>query len=95
MTLRCPLALACILSTGLSAQAPPVQVRFEPESAKFEQAAAEYDALWKAEGGRIVDEMERIAGLTFAEREIRAVVFEGVSMTPEEQAARFKSLPGQ
>ena len=75
-----PLALlACILSTGLSAQAPRVQIRFEPESAQFEQAAAEYDALWKAEGSRIVDAMERVGGLPFEEREIRAVVFEGVS----------------
>src|SRR5262245_41687072 len=80
MTLRLPLALlACILSTGLSAQAPRVQIRFEPESAQFDKAAAEYDALWKAEGSRIIDAMERVAGLPFEEREIRSVVFEGVS----------------
>lgn len=71
--------LACILLTGLSAQAPRVQIRFEPESAQFEQAAAEYDAVWKAEGPRIVDAMERVTGLPFEEREIRAIVFEGVS----------------
>jgi hypothetical protein len=80
MTPRLLVALAaCIFWTGLSAQTPRVQIRFEPESPRFDQAAAEYDVLWKAEGSRIIDAMERVAGLPFEEREIRAVVFEGVS----------------
>ena len=64
---------------GPTTQPAPVQIRFEPESPAFERATAEYDALWKAEGSRIVEAMERVSGLPFAERDIRGIVFEGVS----------------
>ena len=62
-----------------TSQSSGVQIRFEPESPAFERATAEYDALWKSEGSRIVEAMERVAGLPFAERDIRAIVFEGAS----------------
>ena len=69
------------LPSATSSQAARVQIRFEPETPTpaFERATAEYDALWKAEGSRIVDAMERVTGLAFEERDIRAVVFEGAS----------------
>ena len=56
-------------------------MHFEPQAPTeaFINAAAEYDALWKAEGERMLDAMERISGITFAERDIKAVVFEGPS----------------
>ena len=71
--------LAPVLLTA--AQGPRVAMRFEPQSPTkaFINAAAEYDALWKAEGERMLDAMERITGITFTERDIKAVIFEGPS----------------
>jgi hypothetical protein len=62
-------------------QAPRVSILFEPETETraFIQAAADYAALWKAEGARMLEVMERVTGVTFEEREIKAVVFEGAS----------------
>jgi hypothetical protein len=64
-------------------QGPRVAMHFEPQSptAAFIKAAAEYDALWKAEGERMLDAMERITGVTFAERDIKAVIFESASFS--------------
>jgi hypothetical protein len=73
----------CLLDAGASAQdrTPRVAIRFEPESPTeaFQTATAEYDALWKAEGERMIGAMERVSGVTFVERSINAVVFEGPS----------------
>jgi hypothetical protein len=62
-------------------QGPRVAMHFEPQSPKeaFIKAAAEYDALWKTEGERMLDAMERISGITFTERDIKAVIFESAS----------------
>ena len=56
---------------------------FEPESATeaFIRASAEYDAIWKAEGTRTIEAMERVTGITFEERHIKAIVYEGVSFS--------------
>jgi hypothetical protein len=64
-------------------QIAKVAIHFEPQSSTeaFVNATAEYDALWKAEGARMVAAMERIAGLPFEEREIKAVIYEGVSFS--------------
>jgi hypothetical protein len=64
-------------------QTPRVAIHFEPQSPTeaFIKATAEYDALWKAEGARMVAAMERISGLPFEEREIKAVIYEGVSFS--------------
>lgn len=71
--------LAPVLLTA--AQRPRVAMHFEPQAPTkaFVTAAAEYDALWKAEGERMLDAMERITGITFEERDIKAVIFEGPS----------------
>ncbi len=62
-------------------QAPRVTIQFEPQTPTeaFVNAAAEYDAIWKAESARIVEAMERITGARFEEREIKAVVYEGTT----------------
>jgi hypothetical protein len=67
------------LESAPTSQPSGVQIRFEPESPAFERATTEYGALWQVEGSRIVEAMERVSGLPFEEREIRAIVFEGVS----------------
>jgi len=81
------ITLAMLWNSAASAtdqvQERRVAIRFEPESPTdaFVKAAAEYDAVWKTEGDRIVEAMERITGLRFEEREIKAVVYEGVSFS--------------
>jgi hypothetical protein len=64
---------------GVAPQHSRVSVRFSPESARFDEAAKQYQAIWDVDGERIVETMERVSGLTFTETEIQAVVFEGVS----------------
>jgi hypothetical protein len=70
-------------SVATQGQTARVAIHFEPQSPTeaFIKAAAEYDALWKAEGARMVEAMERITGLPFEEREIKAVIYEGVSFS--------------
>ena len=72
------MTVAVVSSQG---QAPRAAIHFEPQSPTeaFIAATTEYDTLWKAEGARMMEAMERITGLRFEEREIKAVVFEGTS----------------
>jgi hypothetical protein len=56
-----------------------VKINFSPEAEQFAAATKEYEALWQAEGDKIVKAMETVSGLKFAETEIGAIVFEGVS----------------
>jgi hypothetical protein len=59
-------------------------VEFRAESDSFATARDQYEALWRAEGARIVEVMERVTGIRFdsppyADTLIGAVVFEGIS----------------
>jgi hypothetical protein len=56
-----------------------MKVIFSPESEKYAQATAEYQAIWNSEGKRITEAMERVSGVAFTEREVRAIIYEGVS----------------
>ncbi len=60
-----------------------VTLRFRPESDRLElvAAAGEYQDLWDADGDEIVACLERISGLRFAEAEIDALVYEGISQS--------------
>ena len=65
-------------------QASRVRIVFRAESDSFSRARDEYEALWRSEGGRIVEVMERVSGIRFdsppyADTLIGAIVFEGVS----------------
>jgi hypothetical protein len=86
----CVAAAACggRLSPATSAaSAPsssPVHLSFRAASDSFAAARDEYDAIWRAEGSRIVRVMEHVSGLRFdsppyADTLIAAIVFEGVS----------------
>jgi hypothetical protein len=70
-------------SVALEGQTVRVAIQFEPQSPTeaFVKAAAEYDALWKAEGARMVEAMERITGLKFEERKVKAIIYEGTSFS--------------
>ena len=72
-----------VVHSILPVQGLPVAIEFEPESATdaFIKASAEYDAIWKAEGTRAIQAMERVTGITFEERRIKAIVYEGVSFS--------------
>ena len=56
-------------------------IDFVPENSSLEliKATKEYQKIWKKEGKRIIGKMEAISGLNFGEKEIKAIVFEGVS----------------
>jgi hypothetical protein len=73
------LLLVLVLSNPSRAQDSTVNLMFEPESERFEQAAEEYRKLWSSEGKRIIEALESVSGLRFQEREVRAIVFEGPS----------------
>jgi hypothetical protein len=83
------LSMACAKATHPSLSGPPtmpspVRVAFRAQSDSFGPARDEYDAIWRAEGSRIIATMERISGLRFdsppyADTSIVAVIFEGVS----------------
>lgn len=62
-----------------SAQDSKVKVSFSSESEKYAKATTEYEAIWSSEGKRIIETMERVSGVEFSEREVRAIVYEGVS----------------
>jgi hypothetical protein len=68
-----------VLTVSLSSKAQHVKIRFSPDSEPLAAAAKEYQALWRAEGDKIVKAMEQVSGLKFKESEIEAGVFEGVS----------------
>jgi hypothetical protein len=72
-------AVALLLGVAASVAGEVVTIRFAPESAPFAEAAREYQGLWAAEGDRIIEALQDVTGLKFLEREIRVVVYEGVS----------------
>jgi len=72
------------VQSGAPRTQSPVNVAFRAQSDSFAVARGEYEALWRAEGRRIIAAMERVSGLRFdsppyADTAIVAVVFEGVS----------------
>jgi hypothetical protein len=67
------------LLTQVASTGTRVEMEFMPESPKFEAAAATYTDIWHKEGPRMVEVMEKVSGIRFAERRVRAIVYEGVS----------------
>lgn len=52
---------------------------FTAQDDTFTAAAEAYHRVWSDEGSAIVGAWQRVTGLTFVQREITAVVYEGVS----------------
>lgn len=67
------------LAILLGAAVPPVS--FAPVGPGFAPASDEYRRLWETDGARIVAAMERVAGLSFPDSPIAAIVSEGRPMT--------------
>ena len=62
-----------------AAQEQRVRLVFEPATPADRAAVAEYEAIWKADGARIVNALETRSGLRFEEFEIGVVVVEEAS----------------
>jgi hypothetical protein len=56
-----------------------VNMTFIPQDQTFAAAAEAYRRLWLDDGSKIVEAMERGTGLTFLEKDVKAVIFEGPS----------------
>ena len=56
-----------------------VSMTFTPQDQTFADAAEAYRRVWVEEGTKIIDAMERGTGLTYLEKQVNAVIFEGVS----------------
>jgi hypothetical protein len=71
-------AAPCGSCVGLFA-AGSVNMTFTPQEQQFAEAAEAYRRLWVDEGSKIIEAMERVSGLTFREKDVKAVIFEGPS----------------
>lgn len=67
------------LFTQAAPSGTPVEMEFVPESPTFDAAATIYTDIWRKDGARMVEVMEKISGIRFADRRVRAIVLEGVS----------------
>jgi hypothetical protein len=56
-----------------------VSMTFTPQDQTFAEAAEAYRRLWVDEGSKIIEAMERGTGLTYLEKHVNAVIFEGTS----------------
>jgi hypothetical protein len=61
------------------AQTSTVTLSFSPESEKFAEATKTYQAIWDAEGKRIVQAMEEVSGVKFGQEDVKVIVYEGIS----------------
>ena len=71
--------LLVLLTISAFAQQSTLNLTFSPESEKYEQATAEYQAIWSTDGKKIIEAMESVSGLKFTDKDVRVVVYEGVS----------------
>lgn len=63
----------------LTAQESALKMSFTPESEKYTEATKQYQEIWKAEGGKMIEAIESVTGLRFVETDISVIVFEGAS----------------
>lgn len=75
------LAASFLMGCVSARPAPRVRLVFEAATQKDEAAAAEYRAIWTAEGRRILEALEGRSGLRFEEPEVRVVVVEAMSFS--------------
>ncbi|MBI3572501.1 hypothetical protein HY091_03155 [Candidatus Kaiserbacteria bacterium] len=56
-------------------------IRFLPESdlKDYQKPCKEFETIWRADGDKIVSQLQSVTGLAFREREINAAVFSGPS----------------
>jgi proline iminopeptidase len=71
--------LLVLLTISAFAQQPTLNLTFSPESEKYEQATADYQVIWTTDSKKIIEAMESVSGLRFTEKDVRVIVYEGVS----------------
>lgn len=72
--------IVCLVAVSHpTAQDRHVTLAFNPENARFAEAAEEYRGIWANDGERMIDALQRVSGLKFPETKIQAVIFEGPS----------------
>lgn len=56
-------------------------INFHPDGndPRFVSAAKEYEGIWREDGDRIVSAIESVSGLSFRERSVDALVYDGIS----------------
>ena len=71
-----------------------MQINFYPESDNldFEKAANEYKEIWKQEGQRITEVIEKISELKFKEKDINALIYGDISYSSPLQLQAAISL---
>jgi hypothetical protein len=79
------LVIALVAVPTCLAQQTGLSISFTPEQEKFAGAAKEYQDIWRAEGSRIIEAMESVSGMKTVEKEIKAIVYEGVSFSGFEE----------
>jgi len=73
-------ALVTLLQASPALASPP-PLSFTPIAPRFSEAADQYRALWDQEGNRIVEALERNAGLGFPDSPIEVLVTDSATMT--------------
>jgi hypothetical protein len=73
------LLIAVIFASPTHAQDHRVSITFSAQNQQYAEAAEEYRRLWADQGTRMIQAMERVSGLKFAETELKAVIYEGPS----------------
>lgn len=58
-----------------------LKLKFKPESEEFQKATEEYENIWNRDGEKILNAFEVVSGLSFQQKEIEVVVYEGVSLS--------------
>src|SRR5262245_37707442 len=56
-----------------------VSMTFTPQDPTFAEATEAYRRLWVDDGSKIIEALERGTGLTYLEKHVNAVIFEGTS----------------
>lgn len=70
------LALLSLLALPQATDVPKPRLVFQAMEPEHQAAAREYDAIWAADGQRIVDALAKRTGLRFEEAQIRVLVVE-------------------
>ncbi len=73
--LLCLLLFAC----PAFAQTTALKLSFTPETEKFAEAVKAYESIWASEREKIIRALEDTAGLKFADKEVKVIVYEGTS----------------
>ena len=56
-----------------------MQIKFHPDNENFTEAVKKYQEIWDKYGIDIIETLEKVSGLTFKEKFINAIIFEGIS----------------